>query len=522
MATVNERGWRPEPGLITSLLRYWWIVVSLAVVFAVAGYVIADLQPPTYEAGTTLILKDPQESTLFSNQRSVDPDRYVPQQAELVQSRSVLEIASEAYLDGAIDTKTIRDDLTVSSDVELNRITIRYADSDAERAASVANAVSEAYQQWTKDRIAQNAQAAVAELQDIVESLQEQADNLPEPDLLNQRIADTQAQMQQLTADAALFGTGVAVYEDASVPEAPSAPLPKRAGALAGFLGGVLGALIAYALGGRARQVRSRKDAEQILGVPVLGEVPLLEGVDDPLSLGEEPSHESYQFVLASIEFALLDIGGRSVLMTSPRPGEGKTLTTLHIAAAAARDEKSVVAIDGDVRAHGLTRLLDGEQLPGLAEVLVNQSSVDEAVYHFWLDGDVRIPVLTAGRRRSDAGRALRTDRITELLEELGQKNELILIDSAPLLAVSDTAALAGRVDGIVLIIKHQTPFEDLWRIKERLAFTSTPVLGFVYMSPDSASKHYGYGYDAGSDREAGPLRRLRRAGADRLHIPSR
>ncbi len=528
MAATDESVWARGPGLLESMWRHRFRVAAIGMLFAVLGYVSATLTPTRYEAVGRLLLVDPRQSGVFENPAGNDPVSYVLRQADILESRAVLTRAVE-IIGTDLDAGGLGRHVEVTPVPDLLRVDILGSAPTAEEAATFANGVAEAFQLVTSERVTADAIRVSQELDEARRELQSQIDTLEAQtgvdgtangrlDILVGQLLDLESRAQQVRVDAAIFGSGVEVYESAEVPDAPAAPRPARITAIALIFGLGVGAAFAYWSAGRSTRIRDRSDAEAVLGAPLLGDVPFFRSAAaDPLHLGADPgAGESFAFLLNSIEFALGD-GGRKVLLTSAGASEGKTLTALHLAAAAAADGQRALVIDADLRARGLSRLLGAELLPGLSDTLVNDA-VDPAaaVYHCWVAGTIRLPVLAAGRHATETTTTVRTERAAEVLGELSPSYDLMIVDSAPVLAVSDTAALIDAVDGVVLVVKHRSSHEQLRRVRERLAFTRTPLLGYIYMSPNRQMSGYGYGYGYGprsvdTTAASSPLDRVRR-----------
>lgn len=511
----NTASSRSTPGIVDAAWRHRWLVVAATLVFGALGYGASQFQEPTFSATATLTLTDPRESSIFDSRGGVDPERYVLQQADLLTSRTILETAAER-LGGELSASDLEDRLTTDRSIELSQLTITASAGGAEEAAEIANTVALAYQDFARDQVQSRAQVAIAELEPLVNQLQTELDEVrtegddgdPTSDaraqVLTQRMFDLDARTQQLAVDAAVFGSGVSIFEPAEPPIGPSSPRPTRTAIATALVGGFLGVLAAFWWTSASRSIQDRDEPARILGAPLLGDVPLVPSRTDMVDLGEHPGvQEAFQFVLGSIEFALSEKRGRSVLITSAVPGAGKTVTSLQLAAAAVREGQRVLLVDADLRASGLSQLLRADLLPGLIQ-LVRDPAGDPAdvIYHCWIGDGVRLPVIAAGRQEGQGPSWVPTGGMDRVIDRL-RHHELVILDSAPLLAVADTGALVNAADGVVLVVRHGSSQKELQLALERLAFTRTPLLGYVYLSPDPPSAVYGYGYGYGSERPA-------------------
>ena len=529
MATGDE-AWRRGPGLAESLWLHKWLLLAACLLGGVIGYATAAQQPVTYDATARLFLRDPSRPTAVETFRTgIDAESFVPQQAARVLSRPVLLQAVE-NLDGELTISDVAESIEVVPVSDLLLIDINAVATSAEGAPAIANAVAAAYRSVVlEDKIAA-ASEAVAELQAQVDEtgtelqgLNEQLERNPESVVLqnqiralSERLLQKEAQIQEVELAVRLDGDGVDLFEAAVAPLGPSGPRKRSSAALgaAGF--GVLAAMWAYAQAGRSRKVRHRSEPESILGAPLLGEVPVYaatttDKIGDRVVL-DPFTAEAYEFVLSSVEFALAEVGGRSFLVTSALPGDGKTSTVLQVALAASRDHRSVLLIDADVRARGLTKLLLADGSPGLTEVGTGQIEPLEGIRRYRFSEQSVLPVLTAGARHDDPTSLFRSTGFRQAMQTYRRDSHLVIADSPPLLPVADAMIVAGTLDAVVLVVNHGTPVADLQKVRERLTFVSTPLLGYIYnRSEQGAARRYGYGYGYGSQRPSSSRRRGRR-----------
>ena len=515
-----EQQLRRGPSLLESLWRYRVVVVGVTLLAGVLGYIIGLQEEEAYDASGTIFLADPNlgDDIEGVGGSSVSAEEYVPIQAARLGSRAVL---AEAVL--AVDDELSAGDLAEAMEIDASAETLSMqivvTDTSPTRAAELANAVAEAWRTQRRSQELQRAEDAVAELRAQQVRLEEdrgiaQASLESDPDnaaqitliqSLDSRILDISGRIESTLLEARLRGDGVELYQEATVPEFPSRPRPRLTAIAMAFLGGVIVSMWAYWYAFKSQRVLSRTDPEQVLGVPPLGEIPLYRmASEDPLTglLRVDPAAaEAYEFVLSSIEFALGDLGGKSLLITSTLPGDGKTTTTLQLAIAASRDRRRVVLVDADIRARGLTRVLGADERVGLSDLAALDLEPTDVLRRYKFSEQSQIPVVTAGQRRGDPAALLRTHAFRKAMSRIEDSTELLIVDSSPLLAVADATIVAGSVDGIVIVVSHGTPLSELQKVRERLKFVSTPLLGYVYNRSDSSTAGaYGYGYGVAED----------------------
>lgn len=540
------------PPVLPALWKARRTILLAAVVAAIVGYVASSLQPVRYEATAELLLADPRNVGVFRETGTtfLDPSRYVRNQAEFARSTPVLARAAELS-GGRFDVQEVSELVTIRPSVDLDLLTITASDSTAPGAAQLANAVAQAYQDVVTRQVQESAQASLdeldaqrAELEAQIAAVEQQLEAdagtnsalTAERDAAVAQLIQIQSRADQITVDTSLFGSGVELFEEADEPEAPAAPKPLRNAVLAAVLGAMAAGGLAWWRADETAVAETRHDAQAVLGAPLLGQVPDFDEIGmessvPTVSAPTSPAAEAYHFLVGALQHALADTGGKSVLITSPRPTDGKTTTTLNLAVAAAQDGREVLLVDMDTRVRGLTRFSGLPAEPGMVDLADPEVGLGDVVALLRLSGQVAVPFLTSGRTGHDAAAFFRTPGFRRAVEKMTAPADLVLIDSPPILLASDTSAIAANVDGIVVVVARGTPLRALTEVRERLDFVGTPVLGYVFNKSSARSGagygyaydyRYGYGYgerngDGGDgttgdgDRQRAPARRLRR-----------
>ena len=179
----------------------------------------------------------------------------------------------------------------------------------------------------------------------------------------------------------------------------------------------------------------------------------------------------------------------RNVLMiTSPIPNEGKSLTTINQAISIAQElTQTVLLVDADLRAPALTKYFGLSEESGLLDYLEGKKAVPELLVH--PQGLDRLVLLPAGQPTEWATELIRSPRMQGLVPEVKHHypDRYVLFDLPPLLSYADALAFAPMVDGIIVVVEaRRTPREDLAKCKEALA--SHPVLGYVFNKAEHVS----------------------------------
>ncbi|MDF2440322.1 MAG: hypothetical protein JWN98_1306 [Abditibacteriota bacterium] len=256
--------------------------------------------------------------------------------------------------------------------------------------------------------------------------------------------------------------------------------------------------------------IHSVDDIEPLLQTPVLGSMPLLRGrAERRLAhiTGAQPMApvvlESCRIIRSNLAFATMDAPVRSVLITSADPGEGKSLSALNLATVMAFDGRSVVLVDCDLRRPS-QHTLNGLPLePGITNVLAGESTVEETLQSTSVKN---LKVLTAGTLPLNPPELLGSRDTRQLLNTLKEMFDIVIIDSPPILALTDAQVLCSVADGVAMVVAaDSTPRAHVQRAQGMLRRAGGRVLGVIfnkvkkYNNPDAYGGYYGQGNTYGN-----------------------
>ncbi|MEZ0493333.1 polysaccharide biosynthesis tyrosine autokinase [Kineococcus sp. TBRC 1896] len=301
----------------------------------------------------------------------------------------------------------------------------------------------------------------------------------------------------------------ITVLRPAEVRSDPIAPDLAKALALGLLAGAVLGtglAVLREVLDTTVKTLTTISD----LGAPALGSVPSGAGGERPELVVEgsrSPQSEALRQIRANLQFADVDHPPRLVVVTSALPGEGKSTTAVNLALTSATAGLRTILVEGDLRLPRVADYLGVEDSAGLTTVLAGRADLDDVLQPY---GDTGLSVLAAGPIPLNPAALLGSRHMSELLQRLRDRADLVVVDSPPLLPVADAAVLARQADGAVVVVKHaKTTREHLARGLERLRAVDATVLGGVLtMVPTKTSEYscayeYGYGYQPATPDDA-------------------
>jgi uncharacterized protein involved in exopolysaccharide biosynthesis len=495
-----EEPWTTGPGLAASLWRFRVLVVVCLVLGVAGGYLGAEQQATVYEARGELVLEGVGPARLTDDTAfQGNPERRLRNQVEQLDSWRIREEAS-ALLDGDVSPGRIDDALTVSGTPEADVITLSARAGSPELAADIVNAVGAAYLDLAGDEAAARAAAqrtelelAIARLEERIAELTADLDVLAEEgaedetlDTLRRAalrdLIDLSSRAQRLALTEELRPTGVRSFQEALPPRQPVQPRPRVAGALGGLLGLVLAGAFAWWRAGRGDRVRTPAAAARLLGVPVLGSIPVFGGSHLRRLLPwrpPRPSVEPYRFLALAIDEALAGDERAAIAVTSAVAGEGKTIVAVNTALSARGSDRYITLVDTDPTGRGLTAMYSLEGQPGLRELARDEAGVTEVRRLIETSGGTRVAVVPVGRH--EVAVHLSGGPLQRALAEVRASSNLVVADTGSVLSLSEAVAVIGQADAVLIVVRHGTRSADLERLRERLTFGSTRILGLVY-----------------------------------------
>lgn len=210
----------------------------------------------------------------------------------------------------------------------------------------------------------------------------------------------------------------------------------------------------------------------------------------------EDIAIESLRSLRTTIHFSLLEAQNNIIVITGPSPGIGKTFVAANLAAVMADAGKKILLIDADMRKGAINKLLGVNRENGLSDIILNTTSVQEATRKIPL---VNIDFIPTGTIPPNPSELLLHERFGQLLEGFAQQYDLVIIDSPPILAVTD-AAIIGRMAGAAfMVIKAGLHTKrELEQCVRRLSQSGVTIKGIVFNDMPQSSSRYGYGYHYG------------------------
>jgi capsular exopolysaccharide synthesis family protein len=326
-----------------------------------------------------------------------------------------------------------------------------------------------------------------------------------------QREADTNRQLydallqryKEIGVAGTIGASNISVVEDAQVPIKPSGPSLLANLLIALLAGAVVAGGAVFALEHVDEGIRDPAQVQPALGLPLLGHTPSVEGeVLDHLRDIKSMFYEAYFSIETSLSFATNHGFPRSMTVTSTQPTEGKSSTALALAVVLGRTGKRVLLIDGDMRSPSIHTMVGRENKVGFSNYLTGDDAWEHLLQPTEYTG---VQVISAGPPPPSAAELLSSGRLQQFVTESRQRFDHVIIDSPPVLGLSDAPLLARAVEGCVFVVRSETStIRAIRNSLARLKQIDAHIFGVVLTQLSQRQGAYGYGYGYGYGRRYG------------------
>lgn len=499
-----------------------WVIVQAVIIVTLAALVASLISPPSYQAQAKILISERDAGAAiigtsigeFANQ----PERGLQTQVQLMQMRPILEVAIRK-LNLRTTPDSLMQRLSVSALGQTNVVVITAEDGNPQEAARIANAIAEAYVAWSRESKRESMRAAAEEVDVRLREAKAEilalgkrinaAANREKPKEANEFQAELQIatglyttlaeKAEQLRINEQLETGSGSLVAAAAVPAVASSPNLTRNVALGLAVGLVFGLGMAFLYEYLDNTIKSTEEAERLYGAPVLGHIPL-EKFDKSekrrltiVSHPGSPAAESYRVLRNSLDFINFEHNIKTLLVTSAAPAEGKSTVASNLAASLAQAGAKVVLVSCDFRRPTTEQFFGVRNTIGLSDVLTGANTLQEALQR---SGDEQLLVLTAGKMPPNPSELLGSAKMADLFQNLEEWADWVIVDSPPLLAVADAAAVARWTDGVLMVTRGGTSTRDAARKgREMLSKVGARTVGVVVWGLDEAGMSRGYGY---------------------------
>jgi capsular exopolysaccharide synthesis family protein len=496
---------QPAPELRAYLATLWrrkWYIVAVLGVVVPSALFYSSRQTPLYESTAEVMVRP----VNFDPTQPASAGGFINMLAEqrVGSSGAVASIASDR-LGGSLAASV---DVTPVEGTQ--SLLFRAVSADPAAAQRTAEAFAKAYLEHRRGEVLADLDAASQPLRHRIEEIDLRLQDVQRKLLEN--LSDTEKTSLQIQFNSLLTQRGTLesrlndlvlpeniivgeLLQDAPFPFGPFSPDRRRTLIFAVFVGLSLGIGIAFLRDRLDRGIRGRDDLEEHVGAPVLGVVPRFgsrfRGRPRLLTMSDPDSgaSEAFRALGTSVLQSAGELRAKSVLVTSAKDGEGKTLTVANLGIALAQAGKRVVLVSADLQRPMLESYFYASNGTGLTDVLSGRKRAVDALSKVAISN---VRVLTTGPIPPSTDSVLNPESISDVLSQCEQGADLVLIDSAPLLGRSDPIALAIAADAIVVVADAQrTDRMALDEVRRLLDRIGTPVIGSVLTN--SARSSYPY-----------------------------
>jgi tyrosine-protein kinase Etk/Wzc len=327
-----------------------------------------------------------------------------------------------------------------------------------------------------------------------------------------------QTRLKEAEIAAAVEDPTVRVIDPAIPPDEPIWPRPVLSLLLATLVGLSLGVGAAFAREHLDTTIHTREELQVLAaGAPVLGTIPRIgqiavanggaarawPGLQSRLVTGRDPRNpasEAYRSLRTNIAFARPERAPRTLVFTSPTPGDGKSTSAANLAITLAQQDLRCLLIDADMRRGVLHEVFRIAREPGLSNLLLGTEAVDAVVQRIEVGGGAVLHVIPQGTIPPNPAELLASRRMRALLETLEESYDTILLDAPPLTVVTDAALLGTNADGVILVARAgATERGAVTYSIEQLQNVRAPLLGAVLNDIDVKKDRYYGSYGAAS-----------------------
>lgn len=287
------------------------------------------------------------------------------------------------------------------------------------------------------------------------------------------------------------------VIEPALLPKYPVSPKKKLNFVLAVLVGLMLGVGIAALQEALDDTIQTAEDVERELALPLLGvvqSIPETEARSLLHAANFSGVSEAFRMIRSNIKFMAVDSAVQTVMVTSAMKGEGKSTTAANLAVALARDGRRVTLVDADLRRPTVHKQFEIANTMGLTNAIAGGAPLAEVCHESGVEG---LRIVTAGPIPPNPAELLDSARFARIVEELRGTNDMVIFDAPPVLGVADASVLAGRVDGVALVMAAgEVERKAGRRVVQMLQQARANVLGVILNKMNTRSgSYYDYYY---------------------------
>ena len=511
---------------LSVLWRGKWIVIAITIVALFLGLILIYTLPPVYEAeAKVLIVEVNPANDMFGDeygiQYSTSREVNFHTQLQILASRQFKEeVVEELALE--IRPEKLDDKVTVArvggntATTMTNIISVKVQDEDPELAADIANSLSKNYIDWSEETYQENLNTLLSDIstklqvakenldsislriQDLEESGRTVTESLKkELELASNMYAMLSENYENLKISRSLRNSGAKLIETALVPQDPIKP-NKRLFLLSSFLIGlVLSVGVVFAREFFDNTIKTSDDVKKYYGLNVISQIAYDKASDKKLRelvLLKSPNSltsESLKELRTNIGYFNIDKKLKTIAITSAQLEEGKTFISANLAVALAQSGKKILLVNADFRKPVLHKYFSHNNRSGITNILTGYTELADEIVATPVD---KLFFLASGPIPPNPSELLESEAMGALLESLSKKFDYIIIDTPPIVPVTDTIVLANRLDAIIIVARSAKVTRALAReASAKLEPYKKKVLGVVLNGVVRKGSYYYY-----------------------------
>jgi len=501
--------------------RWAWLILLAGIIAGVAAYFGPTLFAPTYETSIQLFVSVPSRSSYLTEANMFSSTYMTSTYSQMITDYPVLRQVIDE-LDLSMPIEDLRESISISEVQRTQLIDITVKGADPNLIVSIANKLGEVFSKRISDLQAARYTASKQALSEQVNEMDALIENttaeLAQVTDLNQRpqIEARLAEYKQLYADL------VSSFEEVRMAEAETTTnvivsdpavyvervgltpiVSSILGVIAGISLAIVGVIVIDVLDD---SIKEPEQIQQKFNIPVLGTITkykITKGKVISQDQPRSPTTESYRSLRTNLLYASQEKKLRRIVVTSPVPNEGKTTIASNLGVVMAQVGKKVAVIDADFRVPALHANFGLENNHGLSQLFnVDLENIDEYTQTSQVQG---LTIITSGPLPYDPTELLASDKMINILDRLNMDNQVVIIDTPPVLNVSESSALAAEMDGVIIVVKAGSTNMDLLKQTiDQLRGVRAEIVGIVlnHVTVKGYQNRYDYKYHPEAKRK--------------------
>jgi non-specific protein-tyrosine kinase len=497
-----------------SLFWHWaWLILLAAAIAGAASYFYSQRITKVYQSSTTVLVNEAPANQAPNNSTVSLSQELTSTYSNMMTKDNVLTAVSK-QLGLTISLGELKNMITVTPLSNTQLMTITVQSNDPNLAANIANAVVTVFASQIQDiqvqRFSQSETSLKSQMDDIetkINTFQAQ-ENAAFLQTDKDRLEAQVTQYQQIYASLlqsyesvrlseAQSISSIVQVEEATPNLTPIKPKVMNNTLLAAVIGFLLAAGIIVAREALDDTIKNPEDISRKFKLPVLGVINHhISEKDAPITVTDprSPTAEAYRTLRTNVNYASVDKPIRTLMVTSSEPGEGKTTTTCNLGVVLAQNGNKVIITDCDLRHPRVHKYFGLSNRQGLSTLFAQSSELPNGISQ--TTAVENLTVVTTGLLPPNPAELLGSQKMQSIFTSMRTASDIILVDTPPILAVTDAAVLAPTMDGVLLVVRPgKTRASALRLTLEQFKQVNANVLGVVLNDIDLRGKPYAYRY---------------------------